>query len=87
VVTFFNLAGIALWVSGLASCGMAKGALHESNGLMQCLIGTVFIVGAALIGEVRRAHAPKIPPEQLKGPGDKKPEQNKIPWRNPANPD
>ncbi len=87
MVTFFNLAGVGLWLIGLASCGIAKGALHEGNGLMQCLIGTVFIVGAAVIDEMRRAHAPKISPEQSKGPGDKNPEQNKIPWRKPAKPD
>lgn len=71
MVTFFNFAGLIFWVSGIGACATARGAMHESTGSLMILTGTVFIVGAALLNEMRTARA-KPMPDHLLGPGDKK---------------
>lgn len=80
MISLFNIFGVICWVAGIGACNVAKGAIHESNGLVLCLIGSVFLVGAAIIDELRKGRAKKIPPEALLGPGDKPPETT-IPYR------
>lgn len=69
MVSFLNLMGVVFWFVGLTSCTLAKGAMHETNGMMQVLVGTVCVIGAAVLDEMRR-HRPRPPPPVL-GPGDK----------------
>lgn len=80
MVSLFNIFGVICWVAGIGACNVAKGAIHESNGLVLCLIGSVFLVGAAIIDELRKARIKKKPPEEMLGPGDK-PKASTIPYR------
>ncbi len=71
MVSFFNVLGVVFWVFGLVTCSAAKGAMHETNGMVQVAIGTVCLIGAALLDEMRRHRPP--PPPPILGPGDKAP--------------
>ena len=63
MVTFFDAAGIFFWLIGLPSCGLSRGAVHDANGALLILTGTVFIVGAAILRELQRLRQkPKAQP-------------------------
>lgn len=71
MVTFFNVLGIIFWALGMVTCSVAKGAMHETNGLVNVLIGTICLVAAALLDELRKHRAPAArPATPIPGPGD-----------------
>lgn len=57
MVSLFNLLGVLFWLIGLASFASARGAIHESSALIALGIGSMFIIGAALLHELQR-HRP-----------------------------
>lgn len=68
MVSFFNTLGVIFWALGLVTCSVAKGAMHETNGLMNVLIGTICLAAAAILDEMRKRHTPPATP--IPGPGD-----------------
>lgn len=80
MILLFNIFGVICWVAGIGACTAAKGALHESNGLVLCLIGTVFLVGAAVISELRRGRNPPPPAIPATGTEENRPTVT-IPYR------
>ncbi|MBU0752391.1 MAG: hypothetical protein KJ787_14045 [Gammaproteobacteria bacterium] len=54
MVSLFNVLGLLFWIFGLGSCTLAKGAIQETGGLLMFLIGTVLVVGAAVLDQLRK---------------------------------
>lgn len=50
----FWILGALAYLMGFAVFGGAKSAIHENVGLMILLIGTVFFVGAGIIGAINK---------------------------------
>lgn len=71
MVTLFNLLGVFFWLAALGSCVTSRSVLHETAGLLYVAVGALFLVGAALIDELRAVvRAIRPPPPAAKGPGD-----------------
>jgi len=71
VVSFFNLAGVFFCALGCVLWMMAR----LDSGLMAWIAGAIFIVGAAVIDELRNRIARLPPPPETLGPGDRKPKR------------
>jgi hypothetical protein len=51
---FFLVLGCLAYLMGFVVFSTAKSVIHENLGLMMFLIGTVFIVGAGIIGAINK---------------------------------
>ncbi len=77
MISFFNFAGLLFWLSGLGACALSRGAIQESNGNLMILTGTLFVVGAAILDELRKSRRHDASHNKLLGPGDKRRPENK----------
>lgn len=77
MASLFTFAGVCFWLIGFTACTVAKSTMHDSTAGIFLLIGTVFMVGAALLREIREFRHAIKPPVQPKGPGDIAPRTTK----------
>lgn len=55
--TFFTVVGLFLYVSALFGCLGAKTSIHEIQSSITAVIGTIFLVGAALMESIQKFRA------------------------------
>jgi hypothetical protein len=69
----FWVLGCLAYLMGFVVFSTAKSAIHENVGLMIFLIGTVFIVGAGIIGAINENFSQSLMKHNQKKQADAKP--------------
>lgn len=71
MATLFKVLGAVFWIVAMGSCAVSKSVMQETAGILLVGIGSLFLVGAALLDELRAVRwAIKPPAPPIKGPGD-----------------
>lgn len=68
MVSIFNVAGVLFCALGAVMCLLVR----FDSGLIAIGVGAVFLVGAAVVDELRKRLALIARPDYMLGPGDRK---------------